>query len=185
MCGIAGAFGLPHFDLAPMLAAMNHRGPDDAGSFRDDRIAMGMTRLAVLDTSAAGHQPMANVQGSIWIVYNGEAYNFLEQRQLLEKAGVSFRSRSDTEVLLKLYEKYGDDFLLRVRGMFALAIYDRRGGAGRERLLLARDPLGIKPLLYAQRGDGLIFASELKALIASGEVQAQTDPDALRGLLTF
>lgn len=185
MCGIAGAFGWSNVELALMLAAMRHRGPDDRGIYRDERIAMGMTRLAVLDPTPAGHQPMANADESVWIVYNGETYNFLEERQLLEKSGTSFRSHSDTEVLLKLYERYGDDFLMRVRGMFALAIYDRRLGPGREKLLLARDPLGIKPLLYAQSGQTLIFASELKALMASGKVPAQTDPDALRMLLTF
>lgn len=185
MCGIAGAFGLPGLDLSPMLSAMRHRGPDDTGTFGDERIVIGMTRLAVLDTSAAGHQPMSNAQGSVWIAYNGETYNFLEERQRLERAGILFRSHSDTEVLLKLYETHGDDFLLRVRGMFALAIYDRRGGPGRERLLLARDPLGIKPLLYTQSANGLIFASELKALLASAQVPAQVDLNAVRALLTF
>ncbi len=185
MCGIAGAFGLPALALSPMLTAMRHRGPDDSGTFRDERMAMGMTRLAVIDISPAGHQPMPNADGSVWIVYNGEMYNFPEERQRLERCGNSFRSHSDTEVLLKLYETHGDDFLLRVRGMFALAIYDRRGGTGRERLLLARDPLGIKPLLYTESGGGLVFASELKALLASGRVPTKVAPDAMRALLTF
>ncbi len=168
-----------------MLAAMRNRGPDDSGTFRDDRIAMGMTRLAVIDVSPAGHQPMSSADGGIWIVYNGEVYNFLEEKQRLERAGHSFRSHSDTEVLLKLYETLGDDFLLRLRGMFALAIYDRRGGAGRERLLLARDPLGIKPLLYADINGALLFSSELKALLASGRVPVEIDADGMRELLTF
>jgi asparagine synthase (glutamine-hydrolysing) len=185
MCGIAGAYGFPGLALAPMLTAMRHRGPDDSGIFRDERVVMGMTRLAVIDPSQAAHQPMTNEQGSIWIVYNGEVYNFLEERQRLMRSGARFRSDSDTEVILKLYEIHGDDFVLRLRGMFALAIYDRRKGQGRERLLLARDPLGIKPLLYTQNGGTLLFASELKALLASGRVPAQTDPDAIRTLLTF
>ena len=185
MCGIAGALGHPGLNVPAMLAAMEHRGPDDKGIFRDDQMVMGMTRLAVLDVSEAAHQPMANEDGSVWVAYNGETYNFLEQRYQLERAGESFRSQSDTEVVLKLYEAHGDDFLVRLRGMFAVAIYDRRAGRGREKLVLARDPLGIKPLLYIQVGKGLIFASELKALLASGEVPAEVEPDALRTLLTF
>ncbi len=185
MCGIAAAFGLPGFDIQPMLAAMRHRGPDDSGTYSDGRVSLGITRLAVLDTSPRGHQPMSNADQTIWIVYNGETYNFRAERKRLEGAGVSFSSDSDTEVLLKLYEAHGDDFLLRVRGMFALAIYDRRRGAGRERLLLARDPLGIKPLLYAETPGGLLFASEVKALLASAAIQPEIDPKALRQLLTF
>lgn len=185
MCGIAAAFGLPGYDIEPMLAAMRHRGPDDSGRYSDGRVALGMTRLAVLDTSPRGHQPMSNADKTVWIVNNGETYNFREERRKLEGAGITFSSESDTEVLLKLYEEYGDEFLLRLRGMFAVAIYDRRGGAGRERLLLARDPLGIKPLLYAETRGGLLVASEIKALLASGAIQPEVDPKALRQLLTF
>ncbi len=144
-----------------------------------------MARLAVIDLNPTGHQPMSNPEQTIWIVYNGEVYNFQEQRQHLEKMGYRFVSTSDTEVLLRLYEQYGDDFLLRLRGMFALAIYDKRKGPGKERLLLARDQLGIKPLLYAERGDTLVFASELKALLASRSISREIEPVALRLLLTF
>jgi len=148
-------------------------------------VALGMTRLAILDVSPAGHQPMSNADGSIWLVYNGELYNFREERTLLEARGMRFSSRSDTEVVLGMYEAYGDDFLLRMRGMFALAIYDGRRGNGRERLLLARDHLGIKPLLYGRFGGRFVFASELKAMLASGFVPREVDPDGLRQLLTF
>jgi asparagine synthase (glutamine-hydrolysing) len=143
-----------------------------------------MTRLAIIDTSAGGHQPMVSPDGQMAIVYNGELYNFREERSLLEKRGHSFRSTSDTEVVLRMYEHYGDDFLTRLRGMFALAVYDKRRGPGHERLLLARDQMGIKPLLYARVGDRLIFASEIKALLASGLVAPEVDPVALRLLLT-
>lgn len=185
MCGICGVWGGEGRDeVSAMVGALHHRGPDDNGLLADDQASLGMTRLAILDTSISGHQPMVTPDGRIAIVYNGELYNFSEQRSLLEKLGYSFRSTSDTEVALRMYEHYGDDFLLRMRGMFALAIYDKRGGPGRERLLLARDHLGIKPLLYARVKDRLIFASEIKALLASGLVSGEVDPIALRLLLT-
>ncbi len=118
-------------------------------------------------------------------MYNGEVYNFAAERRALEAMGVRFRSTSDTEVVLRLYERYGDDFVVRLRGMFALAIWDRRRGPGRERLVLARDHLGIKPLLYADVGARVVFASELKALLASGLVAPTIDATALRMLLTY
>ncbi len=186
MCGICGIAGdSSRANIESMVAAMRHRGPDDAAVFVGDGIALGMTRLAVIDLSPRARQPMANGDGTVRIVYNGETYNFGEERALLERKGHAFRSASDTEVVLHMYEEYGDDFLRRLRGMFALAIHDRRGGAGRERLLLARDHLGIKPLLYARRGRRFLFASEMKALLASGLVERTVDPDALRVLLTF
>jgi len=165
-----------------MVSALHHRGPDDHGVLEDRNVTLGMTRLAILDVSHAGHQPMVSPDGQIHIVYNGELYNFREERAILEKLGYTFRSTSDTEVVLRMYEHYGDDFLLRLRGMFALAIHDKR--SARERLLLARDHLGIKPLLYASVRDRLIFASEIKALLASGLVAPEIDPIALRLLLT-
>jgi asparagine synthase (glutamine-hydrolysing) len=171
--------------IGPMLVAMGHRGPDDSGEFSDHGIVFGMSRLAIIDTSSAGRQPMSNEDGSIWIVYNGETYNFREERQRLERASVRFGSSSDTEVVLRLYEELGVECVQRMRGMFALAIYDRRSGKGRERLVLARDPLGIKPLLYAETRGGLVFASEMKAMLASGLVQPEVDAEALRLLLTF
>jgi asparagine synthase (glutamine-hydrolysing) len=186
MCGICGIWrpaGPPTIDA--MVGALEHRGPDDRGSFVDASVALGMARLAILDTSMAGHQPMSSDDGRIVLVYNGEVYNFQEERRALEAQGVRFASTSDTEVVLRLYERYGDDFLLRLRGMFALAIYDRRGGSGNERLLLARDHFGIKPLLVARRGDSVIFASELRSLLASDRVEPAIDPNAIRQLLLY
>ncbi len=164
---------------------MQHRGPDDRGYFQGDRISLGMSRLAIIDLTPSGHQPMSNPEETIWIVYNGEVYNFQSERRHLETLGYRFTSTSDTEVILRLYDHYGDDFLNRLRGIFALAIYDRRRGPGRERLLLARDHFGIKPLLYAELNGLLIFASEIKALLASGLVSTEIDPISLRLLLTY
>jgi asparagine synthase (glutamine-hydrolysing) len=184
MCGICGSWGGgSEAEVRSMMAAMRHRGPNDEGAYADEKTALGMTRLAILDVSAAGHQPMANGERSVWIVYNGETYNFGEERARLQAQGHVFASNSDTEVVLKLYEQHGDDFLLKLRGMFALALYDRRGGPGRERLVLARDPLGIKPLLYATHAGGLVFASELKALLAGGRIGREVSAAALHGLL--
>jgi len=186
MCGICGIWGREDARaVRAMVKALHHRGPDDSGVFSDARVSLGMTRLAIIDTSVGGHQPMKNHDGEVWIVYNGEAYNFQSERRILEAKGHTFSSSSDTEVALRMYEHYGDDFLLRIRGMFALAIYDRRRGPGRERLLLARDQLGIKPLLYAHAGGKLIFASEMKSLLASRLVNPEIDPEGLRLLLTY
>ena len=168
-----------------MVAHMHHRGPDSSGVFSDENVSIGMSRLAVIDLNPTGHQPMAIPDESIWIVFNGEIYNFQEERQHLVGLGYNFKSTSDTEVVLRLYEHYGDDFLQRLRGMFALAIYDRRRGRKNPRLLLARDQMGIKPLLYAQFSQQIIFASEIKALIASQVVSPEIDPQALRMLLTY
>lgn len=168
-----------------MVTAMHHRGPDDQGTFSDRQVSLGMTRLAIIDTTSGGHQPMQTPDGGIVLIYNGELYNFREQRELLEQHGYTFQSSSDTEVVLRLYEHYGDDFLSRMRGMFAVAVYDKRRGPGRERLLLARDQMGIKPLLYAWVGGTLVFASELKGLLASGLIDPEIDPAALRLLLTY
>lgn len=168
-----------------MVAAMRHRGPDDNGTYFDSKISLGMTRLAILDVSDAGHQPMTVEDESIWMVYNGETYNFKSERKILEEKGCKFISGSDTEVILKMYREYGDDFLKRLRGMFAVAIYDKRGGFGKERLLLARDHFGIKPLLYANIGEQIIFASEIKTLLASGLIKPEIDPVGLRYLLTY
>jgi asparagine synthase (glutamine-hydrolysing) len=186
MCGICGTYRTgERATVERMVARLAHRGPDDHGVFSDGRASLAMARLAILDLSDAGHQPMATPDELIWIVYNGELYNFREERALLESEGVEFHSGSDTEVVLRMYERYGDDLVTRLRGMFALAIYDRRGGEGRQRLLLARDHFGIKPLLYARRDGGLIFASELRALLGSGLVEPAIDMAAIRELLTL
>lgn len=185
MCGICGVWGKTGGEFVEaMVAAMHHRGPDDSGIFEGDGIALGMVRLAIIDRSHRAHQPMSNSDASVWIVYNGETYNFREEREILLKKGYSFNSSSDTEVVLRMYEEYGDDFLLRMRGMFALAIYDKRGAPGKERLLLARDQFGIKPLLYSRVGETFIFSSEMKSMLASGLIEREIDPVGLRLLLT-
>ena len=187
MCGICGVLGSGDSREAVnnMVAAMHHRGPDDRGIIARGDATLGMTRLAIIDTTSGGHQPMETPDGLISIVYNGELYNFHSERELLNSKGYQFVSSSDTEVVLRMYEHYGDDFLLRMRGMFALAIHDRRRGPGREKLLLARDQMGIKPLLYAHTRGRLVFASEIKALLASGSITPEIDEVALRLLLTY
>ncbi len=184
MCGICGIWSRDDkAGIGAMVAAMRHRGPDDNGVYQDDHAALAMVRLSILDTSNAGHQPMFSPDGTVSIVYNGEVFNFAEKRRELEQAGHHFRSDSDTEVVLHLYLQFGDDFLRHLRGMFALAILDKRNGPGRERLLLARDPLGIKPLLYHGDAKQLVFASEMKSMLASGRVERRINPWALHGLL--
>jgi len=186
MCGICGILGGSEIGaIKRMVSAMHHRGPDDSGVYGEEGMALGMSRLAIIDLSPNAHQPMSNPEGTLWIVYNGEIYNFREEREVLVKKGHRFKSSSDTEVVLRMYEVYGDDFLTRMRGMFALAIYDKRRGLDRKRLLLARDPLGIKPLLYGRRGSTFFFASEMKAVLASGLVERRFDPEALRLLVSY
>ncbi len=187
MCGIAGKL---YFDpqrsveeplLRRMCAALAHRGPDDEGIYARGPVGLGHRRLSIIDLSPAGHQPMPNDDGSVWIVFNGEIYNFLELRRGLEREGVAFRSRCDTEVLLRLYEARGPECLRELRGMFAFAIWDAR-----ERLLfMARDRLGVKPLFYRLGTDGLTFASELKALLQDPEVERTVDPIAIHHYLTY
>ena len=148
-----------------MNAEQRHRGPDDQGVVRCGAgVVLGNTRLAIIDTSAAGHQPMRDPVTGNWITYNGETYNFRELRRELD--GEAWGSNTDTEVVLRAYRKWGTDAFRRLRGMFALAIWDEL----RQTLVLARDPLGIKPLYYYVNGSRLLFASELRALLASGVV---------------
>ena len=187
MCGIAGTLdraGLTTDDAAaigPMVAALHHRGPDDSGSFRDDFAALGHARLSIIDTSDAGHQPMCNEDESIWIVFNGEIYNFPELHESLAARGHRFRSRCDTEAILHLYEDHGDRCVEHLRGMFAFAIWDQKA----RRLLLARDRLGIKPLYYYQHGTRLVFGSEIKAILPAPAVPRRIDRQALRDYLTY
>jgi asparagine synthase (glutamine-hydrolysing) len=168
-----------------MVDTLRHRGPNDQGIQEFSGAILGVTRLAIIDTSPAGHQPMSNLDGSIWIIYNGEVYNFAEEREQLERQSYVFKSRTDTEVILAMYQTYGDDFVKRLRGMFAIAIYDQRPGRGQERLLLIRDQLGIKPLLYNISEFGIVFASELKTILASGLVNKVIDQTALSQLLAY
>ncbi len=166
MCGICGIFGQGDKSVIPaMMAAIEHRGSDDHGSFADDACGLGHQRLAILDLSERGRQPVSNENGTVWTVVNGEIYNYRSLRLVLTSKGHLFRSDSDSEVVVHAYEEYGDDFLDKLRGMFALAVYDQN----KRRLMLARDPMGKKPLYYAQRHDGsLLFASEVKGVLAGG-----------------
>jgi asparagine synthase (glutamine-hydrolysing) len=188
MSGIAGCLALaegtrPDADWTVRAARrMTHRGPDDDGVFADGPIALAARRLAVIDPSAAGHQPMRSSDGRYWMVYNGEIYNHGELAQRLRAQGVQLRGKSDSEVLLEMFAAEGRDALKRLRGMYAFAIWDTRN----RELFCARDPFGIKPLYYtlAEGGSQLRFASERKALLGAGEV-AVIDPDALRRYLSF
>jgi asparagine synthase (glutamine-hydrolysing) len=187
MCGIVGIFspGAPDqpAHATRMRDAIAHRGPDDAGLYQspDRRVILGHRRLSIVDLSAAGHQPMSNEDGTVWLVFNGEIYNHAALRPDLEARGHVFRSRTDTEVILHLYEEEGVECLSRLDGMFALALWDER----RRQLLLARDRLGKKPLYYTRAGGRLLFASEIKALLAHPGVSRDLDLEAMDLYLTF
>jgi asparagine synthase (glutamine-hydrolysing) len=180
MCGIAGIYnyrtGRPADPLVLkiMADAMEHRGPDDAGVYSKGPIGFSHRRLSIIDL-ASGHQPMANSDRSVVITYNGEVYNYLDLRRLLEACGHCFSTSSDTEVLLHAYAAYGTEMVNRLNGMFAFGLWDDRNHT----LLLARDRFGIKPLYYAETAEGIVFASEIKALLASGLVTAAVEDEAL------
>ena len=184
MCGICGYVGdnVPRL-LEPMCQAMAHRGPDDNGTWHDakSRVGLGHRRLSIIDLSPAGHQPMSNEDGSIWIVFNGEIYDYPELRRSLVARGHVFRSQSDTEVLVHLYEERGKDLLSELNGIFAFAIWDSK----KRELLLARDHAGVKPLYYWQDGERLFFASELKALLRIPGLPRDLNLEALEDYLTF
>ena len=178
MCGIAGIIGCAEQDrVERMTQIMAHRGPNSSGVqiFADDGVALGHRRLSILDLSERGHQPMADPKEQCWITFNGEIYNYRELRQELETAGFAFRSDTDTEVLLYAYQHWGVACLQKLDGMFAFAIWDRP----RQTLFAARDRLGIKPFYYHQGDARLVFASEIKALFASGLVPKAIDYVAL------
>ncbi len=182
MCGIfawAGCDSPPHDFIEPTLTALAHRGPDDHGTFIAPSVVLLHTRLAVIDI-AGGRQPLANEDGSVTVVFNGEIYNFQELRTDLEAKGHRFATNSDTEVLVHLYEEQGADFLPRLNGMFAFALWD----AKRRRLLAARDRFGVKPLYITQVGDGVALASECKALFAAGAVRPRLAMTALDSYFT-
>src|SRR5688572_2550991 len=180
MCGIAGIVAADrlHADERAraqlMRDVLTHRGPDGAGLHTDDYAALAHRRLSIVDL-AGGHQPLANEIGSVWITFNGEIYNHSSVRPSLEAAGHRYRTRSDTETIVHAYEEWGDECVHRFRGMFAFGIWD----APKRRLLLVRDRMGVKPLYWArvpasaERGERLIFASEIKALLESGLIEAR------------
>ena len=182
MCGIAGIVGgAPGRDtLDAMLASLEHRGPDDRGAFAGDGVALGMTRLSIIDL-VTGQQPMSSDDGAARIVFNGEIYNFRAVRAELQAGGHRFRTQSDTEVILRAWEADGERCVERLRGMFAFAIWDAR----RRRLFLARDRLGKKPLYYWRGGGALVFASEIKALLCHPGPGRAVDWPALHHYLAY
>ncbi|MEW6200972.1 MAG: asparagine synthase (glutamine-hydrolyzing) [bacterium] len=186
MCGICGIYntnGINDADLDAipvMTAALRHRGPDDSGIYSDERAALGHTRLSIVDIEG-GAQPMANEEGAVWTVFNGEIYNFAELRSALEGRGHIFRTHCDTEVIVHAYEDYGDSFVERLEGMFAIALWDKVRG----RLMLARDRAGKKPLYYVHIGGRLIFASEIKSILLHPAVERRLNAAALHHLISF
>ncbi len=185
MCGICGGLdpaGFDRRDLEAMSGALRHRGPDDEGHRTDGPLGLGFRRLAVIDL-AHGNQPIPNEDGTVWVVFNGEIYNFRELRRKLEAGGHRFSTDTDTEVLVHLYEELGEDCVRRLRGMFAFAIWD--GRRGRARLFLARDRIGQKPLFYHHAGGRFLFASEAKGLLAHPAVEAGLDATALHEYLAL
>src|ERR1044071_3718343 len=186
MCGIAGIVSKDRgarIDGAPVRAmcdAIVHRGPDDEGIYAQGPVGLGMRRLSIIDL-AGGHQPIFNEDRSIWIVFNGEIYNFPELRRELLAKGHHFSTNSDTEVIVHLYEEHGSECVQKLRGMFAFALYDER----RRRLLLARDRLGIKPLHYALVNGRLFFGSEIKAILAAAPELNDIDRHALLQYVYF
>lgn len=181
MCGICGIYGIKDEALVKrMVSSLRHRGPDDSGIYTDDNISLGHARLSVIDLTERGRQPMSNEDGNIWLSVNGEIYNFMKLRAELEKKGHRFYSKADSEVIVHAYEEHGLDFVNKLRGMFALALYDKR----QNRLILARDPIGKKPLYYHFDGKLLIFASEIKAILEAG-VNREIDEVALYAYLAY
>jgi asparagine synthase (glutamine-hydrolysing) len=189
MCGISGLVNCGDGEtLARMTHVQAHRGPDDAGfweqKFPDGSyIGLGSRRLSIIDLSPSGHMPMCNEDRTVWITYNGEIYNFAELRRELEMKGHRFRSETDTEVIVHLYEQEGPDCVKRLNGMFAFGICDLR--SGRPTLFVARDHFGIKPFYYVQQGRRFAFASEIKGLLQVPGVEAEIDARALHQYLTF
>jgi asparagine synthase (glutamine-hydrolysing) len=191
MCGVCGAVGMESQDNADaivrrMMNAMEHRGPDAEGYLRAPNAAVGMRRLSIIDI-AAGNQPVWNEGGTVAVVFNGEIYNFRQLRVELEGLGHRFATRSDSEVIVHAYESWGEDCVRRFRGMFAFAVVEMPEGAagGADKVFLARDPLGIKPLYYTRANGALLFASEVRALLASGCVVTRLSTEAISAYLLF
>jgi len=185
MCGIAGWYDSENTDdsrvlLSRMLSIIAHRGPDDEGQYFEGPVALGMRRLSIIDVQG-GHQPISNEDRTVWVVFNGEIYNFHELRRELEAKGHVFATRTDTEVIVHGYEEWGDEFIIRLNGIFGFALWDSK----RRRLLLARDHFGVKPLYYHQSGSRLTWASEIKALLVDPMIPRRVDLESLDLYLTF
>ncbi len=186
MCGIAGILNInrqpvAHSQIKAMTDSISHRGPDGEGQYIDECLGLGHRRLAVIDLSSAGHQPMQTQDTNLTITYNGEIYNFKELRASLESLGYRFHSNTDTEVVLNAYAEWGHKCVDRFNGMFAFAIWDKK----ERKLFLARDRYGIKPLYYYYQNNSFIFASEIKAIIASGLYVPKIDKEGLVEYMTF
>lgn len=186
MCGIVGVVNreqnqpVEEQQMRQMLALLRHRGPDQFGIFIDQGVGLGSARLSIIDLSS-GQQPIGNEDGTLWIIFNGEIFNYVELRPELEARGHTFSTNSDTEIILHLYEDYGPDCLQHLNGQFAIAIWNTE----RQELFLARDRLGIRPLFYASSGSTFLFGSEIKALLADPRLDAEIDPVALDQIFTF
>lgn len=186
MCGICGKLNVDPEEpvdamlLGRMLRTLHHRGPDGTGEYRSGPVGLGHRRLSIIDLDM-GAQPMSNEDGTVWVVYNGEIYNFQELRKELVAKGHVFKSHSDTEVIVHLYEELGESCVGRLRGMFAFALWDERT----QTLLLARDRLGIKPLYYVNTGKSFLFASEIKALLADASVSRELNVQAIDRFVTY
>lgn len=185
MCGICGIINLNEKPvegrtLIQMRDTVIHRGPDDAGIFIDNNVGLGHRRLSIIDIEGS-HQPMSNEDGTVWITYNGEIYNYKELREFLIKKGHKFKTKGDTEVLIHLYEEYGENMVEKLNGMFSFAVWDKK----RERLILARDRVGIKPLYYYYKGGNFAFASEIKSLFQHPKISKDIDFDALNLYFAF
>lgn len=186
MCGICGRFNFDREENVPpallkeMADTISHRGPDDEGYYVSGPVGLGFRRLSIIDLKT-GHQPLSNEDGTVWIVFNGEIYNYRELRQYLQAKGHVFKTKTDTEVIVHLYEEFGAACVEKLRGMFAFAIWDGR----QEVLLLARDRVGIKPLYYRLTDECIVFGSEIKAILADPEVQPEVLPGMIDRFLTF
>src|ERR1700723_4651534 len=186
MCGICGklefdrnaSVGAPL--IRTMLDTIRHRGPDDQGVYVSPQVGLGHARLSIIDL-AGGHQPLSNEDGTVWIVFNGEIYNYKELREGLLARGHRFKSESDTEVIVHLYEEYGTDCVQKLRGMFAFALWD----AAKRTLFLARDRVGIKPLYYYRGKSFFSFSSEIKAILTDPAVDREVDPKIIDRFLTY
>ena len=186
MCGIAG---IVRFDKKPvkkdevlkMMRVIKHRGPDDEGVYVDGAVGLGHVRLSILDLSAAGHQPMTDETGRYTIIQNGEAYNYIELREELVAKGYTFRTQTDTEVVLNGYIEWGEAVLERLNGMFAMAIYDKEA----QTVFLARDRFGVKPFYYYVDGEQMVFASEIPAILEVLEGKPKANDEAIFDYLVF
>src|SRR5208337_4428089 len=185
-CGICGKLNFernnrvnPEVTRA-MLDTIRHRGPDDEGTYHGSQVGLGHRRLSIIDLSS-GHQPLSNEDGSVWIIFNGEIYNYRELRNFLLSKGHIFKTQTDTEVIVHLYEELGPQCLEKLRGMFAFAIWDENT----KTLFLARDRVGIKPLYYSLTDKALVFGSEIKAILADPAISRELAPEIIDRFLTF